>query len=294
MSQLIAVASGKGGVGKSFFSANIAMSLQNSGAKVLLVDADLGGANLHDFVGLRLPGKGIYEFLKESANVNDVIVKSPAGVDFVGGSGDVLGMAHITNFERIKIINRLKDLDYDYVLFDLGAGTSYNMIDFFNAADKKILVMNPEPTSLENAYGFVKIALYRKIEQSFRREHMLSEICKKLKSTSMQYPNVGLIKNDVAEVDTSFISKIDDITNNYKVGMVLNYVKLKKELNVFYGFENVASKYLSINIEKLGFIPYDNKVSDCVKSLAPFYNNNQDCDTSVCLDDIRAKIVAVL
>ena len=104
MSKLISIASGKGGVGKSFCSSSLALSLNAAGYRTLLVDADLGGANLHNFVGLKVPGIGLYNFIRERSELKDVIVKSPAGVDFIGGSGDVLGMAHITKFEKIKIL----------------------------------------------------------------------------------------------------------------------------------------------------------------------------------------------
>lgn len=80
MAEILAVASGKGGVGKSFFSSNISMSLKFAGNDILLVDADLGGANTHDFVGLKVPGGlGLYEFLKDKVDINKVITKSPAG-----------------------------------------------------------------------------------------------------------------------------------------------------------------------------------------------------------------------
>ena len=294
MSEVIAVASGKGGVGKSFFSSNFAMSLKAKGFNPLLVDADLGGANLHDFVGVRMPAKGLYDFLKEKVSIGDVITRSKAGVDFVGGTSDILGMANITNFERMKIVNRLKELDYDYIVLDLGAGTSFNIVDFFNMAEKKIMVMNSEPTSLENSYGFLKVALYRQLEQAFRKADELSDICKKLRSKSMNYPNIDSLKAAVKKVDASYLPQVDKAAANFKTGMVLNMLKLKKELKIFEGFDVVAKKYLGINIEKLGFMPYDIKVSECVKLLKPFYLTNEGSDTSSCIDDVRDRVLSRL
>lgn len=294
MAEIISVASGKGGVGKSFFSSNLAMSLSATGKKVLLVDGDLGGANLHDFVGLKAPGTGLYDFLKEGSRFEDIIRSTPAGIDFIGGTGDVLGMAHITNYEKLKILNRLKILEYQYIIMDLGAGTSYNMIDFFNAADKKIMIMNSEPTSLENSYGFLKIALYRKVEQILRKDYKFADICKKIRSKSMNFPSLFSIKEAVREADPSYVPKLDEIARAYKTGMVLNMIKTKKELNVFYGFEAVAKKYLSIDIEKIGFIPYDVKVSESIKQLRPFYTSLTGRDLNACIDDIRQQLIAKL
>lgn len=294
MAEIISIASGKGGVGKSFFSSNLAMSLQAKGKKVLLVDADLGGANLHDFVGLKVPGVGLYNFLKENATLGEVIKKSPAGVDFIGGTGDVLGMAHITNYEKLKVLNRLKVLEYDYIVMDLGAGTSYNMIDFFNSADKRIMIMNSEPTSLENSYGFLKIALYRKIEQLLRKDYRFADICKKIRSKSMNYPSFASIREALRDIDHNFIPQLDDIATNYKVGMILNMLKTKKELNVFHGFETVAKKYLSIDIEKIGFIPYDVRVSESIKLLKPFYTSYISTELNSCFDDVARQLLAKL
>ncbi|MGE4268625.1 MAG: P-loop NTPase [Deferribacterales bacterium] len=294
MAEIIAVASGKGGVGKSFFSSNLSMSLKTAGNETLLVDADLGGANLHDFVGLKVPGKGLYEFLKEKIDINSVITETPAGIDFVGGSSDVLGMAHITNFEKLKVLNRLKKLDYKYIILDLGAGTSFNMIDFFNFADKKIMIMNSEPTSLENSYGFLKVALYRKIELHLRKDTKFSDICNKLRSKSMNYPNINSITKALIQVDSTGTGEIRKMVDDYRIGTVLNMVRTRKELNVFYGFESVTKKYLGIDIEKLGFMPYDISVSESIKLMRPYYINNMRSDVAKCIDDIRSHIITKL
>ncbi|MGC8925722.1 MAG: P-loop NTPase [Calditerrivibrio sp.] len=293
MAEIIAVASGKGGVGKSFFSANLAMSMKKLDDAILLVDGDLGGANLHSFVGLKAQGKGIYNFLKENFRIEDVILQTPAQVDFIGGSSDILGMAHINNFEKLKILNHLKRANYRYVVMDLGAGTSYNMIDFFNFSDKKVLIMNSEPTSIENSYGFLKIALYRKIERHLFKDPRLENICSKLRSRSMNYQRVDDILEELDRIDSKISEDVLEIVSGYKVGLVLNMLKFKKELNIFYGFENVSKKYLRISVEKLGFLPYDLYVSESLKKLEPYYFNTTDSNREF-FDEIRDIILKKL
>ena len=292
MMKLISVASGKGGVGKSFCSASLAISLNAAGRKTLLVDGDLGGANLHNFVGLKVPGVGLYNYIRERNDINEVIVKSPAGVDFIGGSGDILGIAHITKPEKIKIITGLQTLDYDFVILDLGAGTSYNMVDMFNVADIKLVVMSGEPTSIENAYGFLKVAIYRHIERFLSKRWDFEEINKKLRSKSMNFPGVASIVEAVKSIDANMANAIKSFVKDFQPSMILNQVKHKRELNVFYGFEAVVKKYLDINIEKLGFLPYDEKVSECIKLLKPYYLRFPDNETKGCIDDIRSRILA--
>lgn len=287
MAEILAIASGKGGVGKSFFAANLAMSMVNKGESVLLVDGDLGGANLHNFVGLKAPGKSLYNFIREKIPIEDLILKTPANVDFIGGAGDILGMAHINNFEKLKILNYLKRTNYRYVVLDLGAGTSYNMIDFFNFSEKKVLIMTSEPTSIENSYGFLKVSIYRKIEKYLQGDKRFENVCKKLRSRSMNYQKVADILEDLGYVDKVVKEKVEQLISNYKAGIVLNMLKYKKELNIFYGFESVSKKYLSISIEKIGFIPYDISVSESLKRLLPYYNNLEDKNYKDFFDDVR-------
>ncbi|MDR0454652.1 MAG: P-loop NTPase [Deferribacteraceae bacterium] len=294
MADIIAVASGKGGVGKSFFSSSLAMSLTDAGDPALLVDADLGGANLHNFLGYKVPPVGVYNFLREKTHIEDIITKTPLGIDFVAGSGDVLGMAHITKIERARFINRLGDLGYTHVVMDLGAGTSFNTIDFFNLANRKVIVMNSEPTSVENAYGFIKIALYRYLERFLSSNRAFEEINRRLRNKSLTYSSIDGIVSDVTKIDPDVAEMIKKFISEYRIGIVLNLVRFKKELNVFYGFETIIKKYLSITIEKLGFIPYDEKVSESVRIMQPFYCSNRDSGTVSCIDDIRKMLLAKL
>lgn len=203
-------------------------------------------------------------------------------------------MAHISKFEKIKILTSIQELDYDYVVLDLGAGTSFNMVDIFNVADIKIVVMSGEPTSIENAYGFLKVAIFRHIERFLSKRWDFEEINKKLRSKSMNFPNVESIIEAAGSIDSSASEAIRAFIDSFRPGMILNQVKYKRELNVFYGFENVVKKYLSIDIEKLGFLPYDEKVSECVKLLKPYYLRFPDSETVSCIDDIRDQIIAKL
>ncbi|MDR2869503.1 MAG: P-loop NTPase [Deferribacteraceae bacterium] len=294
MAEIIAIASGKGGVGKSFLSSSLAMSLNAGGHSSLLVDADLGGANLHNFLGYKIPPVGIYNFLREKNQLEEIITHTPMGVDFVAGSGDILGIAHITKVERSRVIEKLRQTPYRFVILDLGAGTSFNTVDLFNLAEKKIVAMNSEPTAIENAYGFIKVALYRYLERFLSADHVFADVNKKLRNRSASYPDVELLISDVERVDAEVGSFIRKFVNDYKIGMVLNIVRFKKELNVFYGFETILKKYLSIVVEKLGFIPYDDRVSESIRLMQPFYNAYPESGTASCINDIRDMVLTKL
>jgi flagellar biosynthesis protein FlhG len=287
MSEIIAIASGKGGVGKSFLASCLAMSLAALGGKILLVDADLGGANLHNFLGYKFPPTGLYNFLREKFKIDEIITKTEVGIDFIAGSGDVLGMAHITKAERQRFIDRIAEFDYKYVILDLGAGTSYNMVDLFNLAAKKIMAMNSEPTAIENAYGFLKVAAYRYIERFLAADASFQDVSRRLRNKSVSYKGLDDVVQAVRDINRDKAEEIDEFAKNYKIGITLNMVRFKKELNVFYGFETVVKKYLKIQVEKLGFIPFDNKVGEAVRLMQPYYQNNRASAAAGCIDDIR-------
>jgi flagellar biosynthesis protein FlhG len=110
----------------------------------------------------------------------------------------------------------------------------------------------------------------------------------------MQFPNIHAIFKELQAADQTALDEVREIVDGFKVGIILNLIKTRKELNVFYGFESITKKYLGINIEKLGFIPYDISVSESIKLIKPYYLNNMKSDVSKCIDDIRSHIITKL
>ncbi|MBL8949812.1 MAG: P-loop NTPase, partial [Myxococcaceae bacterium] len=164
--RIIAVGGGKGGIGKSMVSANLGIALAQRGSSVVMVDADLGGANLHSCLGVPQPTVSLSDFIdKRFATLGEVAV--PTGVErlrLISGARDVLDAANPRHAEKQKLLRNIRGLDVDYVIVDLGAGTGYNVLDFFLLADTGVVVLLPEPTSIENAYRFIKAAFFRRLQ----------------------------------------------------------------------------------------------------------------------------------
>src|SRR6185503_9249027 len=170
--QIWSIGGGKGGIGKSLLAASLGWQLARLGKRVVLVDADLGGANLHTCLGLPGPDRTLGDFIQRRVErIEDVVVDTPfPRLRLLSGASDFLGAANINYAQKVRVLNRIKGLDVDVVLMDLGAGTSFNIIDFFLAADVSLLVVVPEPTSIENGYRFIKSALYRRLRRAAVRE----------------------------------------------------------------------------------------------------------------------------
>lgn len=154
----IAVASGKGGVGKTSLSVNLALCLAQRGRGVTLFDADLGMANVEVMLGL-VPRYSLYEVLYEDMTLDEITIKGPLGINVISGGSGFMEMANLDHTRRkrlLEMLNRFCGRD-DFLIFDTGAGINKNVLGFVAAAGEVIIVVTPEPTSLTDAYALIKI-----------------------------------------------------------------------------------------------------------------------------------------
>jgi flagellar biosynthesis protein FlhG len=156
--RVIVVASGKGGVGKSTLALNIALSLCDRDKKVILMDADLGLANIDIMLGL-LPKYNLHHVVQGKKNLKDIIISGPGGLSIIPGGSGITELANLGENNLKKLLVELGKLDgeYDYMMIDTGAGLSNNVTSFLLSANDVIFVTTPEPTSMTDAYGMVKV-----------------------------------------------------------------------------------------------------------------------------------------
>lgn len=157
MAKVIAVTSGKGGVGKTNISLNLAIALAETGKRVLLIDADVGMANVDVLIGER-PRYTMHDFMREDIDPKDVLQHGPSGIRYISGGS---GLEHLQDFEhtsRARLAQKLTACGEgaDYIIVDTGAGISDSVMDFVLFADEVLLVTTPEPTSITDAYAMIK------------------------------------------------------------------------------------------------------------------------------------------
>ncbi|HTN54127.1 MAG TPA: MinD/ParA family protein [Anaeromyxobacter sp.] len=167
--RVIAVTSGKGGVGKTHVAANLAVLAARSGRRVLLVDADLGLANADIVLGI-VPNRHLGHLLDGTASAEDVLTEGPRGVRVLGASSGIQALTQLTDEQKRTLVSAFDPLDrrFDLVLVDCGAGIGDNVIFFAGAAQEALLVVTPEPTSLSDAYATVKVLSQQAGVSSFR------------------------------------------------------------------------------------------------------------------------------
>lgn len=164
--RVIAVSSGKGGVGKTSLTVNLAISLAKLGKRVVIFDADLGLANAEVLLGITPPNT-LFDWLYGDRRIEDIVVPGPFGVMLISGGSGFLEMANIDNGRRYKLIESLSYFDSvaDFLIIDTGAGISKNVLGFVAAAGEVVIVVTPDPTSLTDAYSVIKVLARYKVHQ---------------------------------------------------------------------------------------------------------------------------------
>ena len=153
---IITVASGKGGVGKSILAVNLGVLLSRRGKKVTIMDADFGLANINVILGV-LPKFNLYHVYKREKKLKDIILSVDDNLDIIAGASGVTQLANLTEIDREYFVNQVSTLNNnDYLLIDVGAGISPDVIDMVNAASEAFIVTTPEPTAVTDCYGIIK------------------------------------------------------------------------------------------------------------------------------------------
>ncbi|MCH4888741.1 MinD/ParA family protein [Acidaminobacter sp. JC074] len=155
--RIIAISSGKGGVGKTNFTVNLGIALSKLGKKVTIIDADLGLANIDILLGL-VPRYTLTHVLKMEKKLSEIVVEGPNGVSIVSGGSGVMDMVNLSQAELSRLIESLEYLnsESDYILIDTGAGLNHSVLSFIQAATELIVVVTSDPTSITDAYALIK------------------------------------------------------------------------------------------------------------------------------------------
>lgn len=223
--RVITVTSGKGGVGKTSLSVNLAIQLRRLGKKVVVMDADFGLANIEIMLGIR-PRYNLADLMFRGKSIQDIITYGPEGIGFISGGSGINEMANLTRDQVFQLIQKLNELDQqaDVIIVDTGAGIGDSVLEFVAASAEVLLVATPEPTSITDAYALLK----------------------SLNRNSSYKPGKTVVK------------------------MIANQVRGARDADeLFDKLGVVVNKFLNIDIEYLGAIPYDDSMQKAVMRQEP-------------------------
>ncbi|MBR1638146.1 MAG: P-loop NTPase [Treponema sp.] len=260
MSQIIPVASGKGGVGKSLLSANLAIALGQQGKRVVLVDLDLGASNLHLVIGQH-PGKeSLGSWFTDKSDFKDIIQPTDyQNVSFIAGDNQIPDLTSLKHVQKIKLIRNLKNIDTDYVILDLGAGTHQFILDMFLLSPQGIIVSAPAVTATLNGYLFLKNAVFRLLYTTYKRgtpgRAYLDEL--KKDSATMQKLYIPQLIQGLARVDPQTTQIFINRMQQFRPRLVMNMIEDPKDADRAQRIKSSCNQYLGLEIEYLGLMYRD-------------------------------------
>ena len=284
---------GKGGAGKTFIAANLAASLAASGQRVIAIDTDLESANLHTGLGVAPPRQGLADFgARREEDLRKLAGETPVtNLRLVAGTHGHLANAQPDNARRVRLIRALRQLDADFVILDLATGMQSATLDYFLVADDGLLVVNPEPVSVENAYGFLRAAYYRRLRQA-----MVSQSLRELISEVMDPRNEGGIRTpqelfrEVESTDPAEGARFVRTVAEFRPRIVINGARSAEDIRLGFSMVSVCRRYFGAELDYLGYINHDEAVRLSVAAREPLVTYAEQADAAIYLERIARKI----
>ena len=272
LKQIWAVGGGKGGVGKSFVAGNLGILLSQKGYRVILTDLDLGGANLHTWLGVSSPDQGVSEFVNRKVDqIRELLIPTAIPkLSLISGARDGVEIANLKHTQKMRFLMALKRLDADYIVMDLGAGTAYNTIDFFLLAERQLLVVIPEPTSIENAYRFLKNSFYRKLRhasEAYGLRSLIEEMLKSSNSFGIRTPKE--LVEYLQQMGGNTAAFVDEQLNHFQPDLIVNQTRSKSDIRLGSAMEKACLKHFGLTLNYTGHVEQHEMVRESVLQRKP-------------------------
>ncbi len=266
------VGGGKGGTGKTFITSSLGIYLSKKRKKnVILIDGDLGGANLHSIFGIKQPEKSLSNFFESKAPLEQVKVETGIeNLSLIAGDIHSLAADNIRYSQKLKLFRHIERLNAQYVLIDVGGGSHYNIIDTFLFADKGIAVLTPDALALENMYQFMKNAIYRKLRLTLRASGFRG-----LAQETWAHRETKKISN-IRELIDFFMglpetgNLIQDAFSDFKISLILNKIRDMQDVHLGASIKSTFLKYLGIDVEYVGFLEFNDSIRHSTQNHRPF------------------------
>lgn len=267
--QLWVTASGKGGVGKTFITSSLALSLTKLGYSVIVVDLDTTGANVHTALGQNPAPVSVRNWLEGQKDLAETVTPSTVPrLSFIQGLWDNWIPVDVTAHDIKKLVPELRKLRADFVLVDLGPGALPAHLELFKAADEKILVSSPEPTSIEKTYRFLESHICSALKDSARDDAfrgLLNEL-REYRHRKMRKP--FSFRQYLKDHD-GFVPAHFEALNAQPIRLVINTSRSQANSDLGYSIRSVCHKFYDLGLDYLGAIDFDNAVWQSARNREP-------------------------
>lgn len=278
--KIIAIAGGKGGVGKTLLTANLAMALAQLGKKTIAIDLDLGGSNLHSCLGLpnKHPGVGDYLIAKYGRLEDFLLPTSVENLQFIPGDGRTPCMANIAFAEKVRLLLAIRWLKADYILLDLSGGSSYNTLDFFALAPQGMLVTTLEYTAIMNMLVFLRNFIFRTLDRDLRNHEGVSDLIQQMRAipTHQGQATTNQILQRLDQMNPQAGAEARKLLERYCPRVVYNFCLLPEQLQVCRKIDQSAQNLLSMNLQHFSSIFEDRTAREAAFRNVPLLLNYPD------------------
>jgi len=292
--RIIAVGGGKGGVGKSLVTSSLGISLAQHGKRVVVIDADLGGANLHTCLGLSTPTRTLSDFIaRRVESIEDVVLETGVkNLGLISGAHDHLTASNLKYFQKTRLLSRIATVDADYILLDIGAGISFNIVDFFLIAEQGLLVVIPEPSSIENAYRFLKMSFFRHLWRGLKA----SPARKVVEQAMDQKNNDGIrtpfdLLEAVEHLDASTGQYLKELALAFRPRLLINQGRYPEDERLGGSMAMVCRRHLGIDIDAIGAIPFDESVWKANRKRRPFMLDSPESTAGIAIENVAQSLL---
>ena len=264
-----AIAGGKGGVGKSLICANFAIMLSRMNHRVLAVDLDLGGSNLHTCLGVDASKTSIGDYLSgRNSDLRQLCMHTrEKNLHLITGSADPVNIIRRMESRELNLMEELKKLPYDDIIIDLGAGTQESTVEFFLGADEGVLSILPEPTSVENAYRFIRTIFLTRLSRCDVPENI-----KEVIQASFDQKNFLGIRTPadlmavIERLDPTSLEVLQKTIQDFHPNLIVNQIRSQADIDVGKAVCSVCRRYFGLGGNYVGYLEYDNSVWRAVRA----------------------------
>lgn len=292
--QILPIASGKGGVGKSLLSANLAIALGQAGKKVVLADLDLGASNLHLALGHNVKNNSIGTYLTDKSSFQSIIEATEyENVSFIAGDSQIPGLTTLKAAQKTKLLRNFHAIDADFLILDLGAGTHQIILDMFLQSPQGILVTAPTVTATLDGYLFLKNSVFRLLNTTFKRGTAGHAYLEQLKQNSDAMKSIYIPKlvDNLFAVDPVNTGLFKSRMNQFKPRLVMNMIDDPKDADRAQRIRNSCSQYLGMDLEYLGLMYRDQLQDKALSSRLPVIIYKPNCLLSQAIYRIAEKVL---
>jgi flagellar biosynthesis protein FlhG len=289
---VLAIASGRGGVGKSLLAASVGVYLAQLGKRVVLVDANLGSGNLHTLLGVEEPRVSVHGFLcKEVKHIEEVVAKTPfRGLGLIPGHDNAIGATNPRPAQKNRLLNQLRSLAVDYVIIDLAAGSDFNTLDLFLSADLHLVLIVPEPTSVESSFRLIKSAFIRKIRSLKGIDRLLLDL-QAVAHSGIPTPNQ--IYEVARERDPSMGEAIHRAMAEFKPRLVVSMTRTRDDLELGLALASVGRRHLALPLDYLGYVESEDVAWVTVRKRRPLLVDYPEAKVAKDIERIARRILSL-